>query len=60
MFDEESVGLLTPLPGTPAVQRQADSADPFVESSDDALGFSLDLWRIGEEYFAGLSEFDDQ
>lgn len=43
-----------------AVQRQADWADPFVESSDDALGFSLDLWRIGEEYFAGLSEFDDQ
>ena len=43
-----------------AVQRQADWANPLVESSDDALGFSLDLWRIGEEYFAGLSEFDDQ
>ena len=43
-----------------AVQRQADWADPFVESSDDALGFSLDLWRIGEEYFTGLSEFDDR
>jgi len=43
-----------------AVQRQADWTDPFVESSDDGLGFSLDLWRIGEEYFTSLSEFDDQ
>lgn len=41
-----------------AVQRQADWADPFVESSDDDLGLSLDLWRVGEDYFRGLSEFD--
>jgi hypothetical protein len=41
-----------------AVHRQADWADPFVESSDDALGFSLDLWRVGEDYFTGLSEFE--
>jgi hypothetical protein len=43
-----------------AVQRQADCADPFVESSDDGLGFSQDLWRVGEDYFAGLSQFGDQ
>lgn len=43
-----------------AVQRQADWADPFVESSDAGLGLSLDLWRVGEDYFAGLSELDDR
>lgn len=43
-----------------AVQRQADRVDPLVESSDDALDLSLDLWRVGEDYFAGLADFGDQ
>jgi hypothetical protein len=42
-----------------AVHSRADYADPFVESSDDAPGFSVDLWRVGEEYFAGLSKFEN-
>lgn len=57
MTDDGRRKLLTKV--IDAVHRQADRADPFVESSDDALGFSADLWRVGEDYFAGLSQFED-
>lgn len=43
-----------------AVHRQADWSDPFVEASSDGLGLSLDLWSVGEAYFTGLSEFEDE
>lgn len=58
MTDDGRKGVLAKV--IEVIHRQADWADPLVESSDDALGLSLDLWRVGAEYFTGLSEFGDE
>lgn len=52
-WPEETLGTVIEV-----VHCQADWADSLVESSENALDSSLNLWRGGEDYFTTPSEFE--